>query len=85
MTIYEILSFNRELLQRLFEVGIKTSDYRYVDLFRDFKKMVRQGYKKTYIVAILSEKYAISERKVYALIRQFSGTAKAVQCDLSEE
>lgn len=85
MTLYEILSFNRELLQRLSEAGIKTSDYRCVDLFHDFQKMVKQGHKKTYIVAILSEKYSISERKVYALIRQFSGTARTVQCDLSEE
>lgn len=72
MTIYEILSFNKELLHRLSDAGIKTGDYRYVDLFRDFTKMLREGNKTTYAVAVLSEKYAISERKVYNVIRYMS-------------
>lgn len=76
MTIYEILSFNKELLQRLSESGIKTSDYRYVDLFRDFTQMVREGNKTTYAVAVLSDKYSISERKVYDVIRRLAGNCK---------
>lgn len=69
MTIYEILSFNKELLYRLSESGIRVEDYRYVDLFHDFTKMVEDGNKTTYAVAVLSEKYAISERKVYDVLR----------------
>lgn len=72
MTIYEILSFNKELLHRLSDVGIKTGDYKYVDLFRDFTKMIREGNKTTYAVAVLSDKYRISERKVYDVIRYMS-------------
>ncbi|MDB8928862.1 hypothetical protein [Parabacteroides merdae] len=52
MTIYEILSFNKELLRRLSESGIRVEDYRYVDLFHDFTKMVEDGNKTTYAVAI---------------------------------
>lgn len=76
MTIYEILSFNKELLQRLTESGIRTEDYRYVDLFRDFTEMVQEGNKTTYAVAILSEKYAISERKVYNVLRRLRTDCK---------
>ena len=76
MTIYEILSFNKELLQRLTEYGIRAEDYRYVDLFRDFLEMVQEGNKTTYAVAILSEKYAMSERKVYDVLRRLRNDCK---------
>lgn len=69
MTVFEILSFNKELLRRLCDVGVKADDYRYVDLFRDYTKMIDNGYKATYAVAVLAEKYSISERKVYSVIR----------------
>ena len=81
MTIYEILSFNKELLQRLLNAGIKTSDCLYVDLFNDYTRMRAAGDKTTYIVAVLSDKYALSERKVYGIIRHLSSdcTSGAVQ------
>ena len=52
MTIYEILSFNKELLQRLFNAGVKTSDCLYVDLFNDYIRMRNAGNKTTYIGAV---------------------------------
>lgn len=76
MTIYEILSFNKELLRRLAEFDIRTEDYRYVDLFRDYTKMMQEGNKTTYAVAILSDKYAISERKVYDILRHLRTDCK---------
>lgn len=77
MTIYEILSFNKELLRRLSRVGVKTDDFRYVDLFEDYSRMRKAGNKTTYIVAVLSDKYAISERKVYNVIRHLSEDCKS--------
>lgn len=76
MTIFDILSFNKELLHRLSDVGIRTEDYRYVDLFRDFTKMITDGNKTTYAVAVLAEKYGMSERKVYGVIRQLRRDCK---------
>ena len=35
MTAFEILYFNKDLLKRLFELGLKVSDYKYVDLYID--------------------------------------------------
>lgn len=78
MKIYEILSLNKELLQRLSMVGIRTNDYQYVELYHEFREMIQDGNKTTYAVAILSEKYAISERKVYGLIRRFSSDCKNI-------
>lgn len=76
MTIYEILPFNKELLRRLFDAGIQTKDYRYVDLFRDYIDMLNEGNKTTYAVSVLSDRYAISERKVYDVIRKLASDCK---------
>ena len=62
MTIYEILSFNKELLRRLACVGVKTDDFRYVDLFEDYSRMRKAGNKMTYIVAVLSDIGGVQER-----------------------
>lgn len=72
MKIYELLQFNKELLNRLCSAGIKPEDYKYADLFADYERLTREGEKKTYIVAILADKYSISERQVYAVISKFS-------------
>lgn len=72
MKIYELLQFNKELLNRLCSAGIKTEDYKYADLFAEYERLNREGEKKTYIVATLAEKYGISERKVYSVINHLS-------------
>ena len=71
MTIFEILKFNRELLNRLRQYGIRLEDADYIDLFADFNKMVSDGEKVSYAVARLASNYRISERKVYSLIKRF--------------
>ena len=71
MTIFEILKFNRELLERLRKIGVRLEDTRYIDLFGEFNDMVVAGEKVSYAVAVLADKYGISERKVYALLRHF--------------
>ncbi|MFR9553495.1 MAG: hypothetical protein SNH35_04540 [Rikenellaceae bacterium] len=76
MTIFDLLYFNRELLGRLWEVGINTSDHVYVDLYRDYVNMSKNGDKKTYIVATLASRYSISERKVYYIIERLGKGCK---------
>lgn len=72
MKIYELLQFNKELLNCLCSAGIKPGDYKYADLFAEYERLNREGEKKTYIVATLAEKYGISERKVYSVINHLS-------------
>ncbi len=75
MTIYELLSLNKDSLRYLSAAGIRTKDYRYVDLFRDYTEMMGEGCKTTYAVAVLlNEKYGICERKVYDVIRRLQET-----------
>ena len=62
---------NRELLIYLQKVGIRLDDVQYIDLFNEYRSMLAQGEKVSYIVARLASEYAVSERKVYSLIRRF--------------
>ena len=71
MTLFDILKFNRELIERISQSGYKTGDYKYVELYCEFIKHKGQGHKISYIVTIMAEKYDISERKVYSIIRRF--------------
>lgn len=71
MKIFEILKFNKELLDRLRMAGIRLDDTRFIDLYTDYTAMLEDGYKVTYTMAILAKKYGISERKAYNLVKRF--------------
>lgn len=76
MKVIEILNFNRELLKRLQAAGIRLEDASYIDLYTDYTRLLDQGEKVSYVVAVLSEKYSVSERKVYALEKRFQSDCK---------
>lgn len=76
MKIIEVLKFNRELINRLKMSGIRLEDAEYVDLYTDYTTLLEHGEKVSYIVARLSEKYVVSERKVYGLIKRFQSDCK---------
>lgn len=59
------------MLKRLHDLGISTNDYKYLPMVEEFENMKKKGLKTTYIVAVLSEKYDICERKVYKVLRHF--------------
>lgn len=71
MTLFEILNFNKELLNRLCMVGFKPDDCRYIDLYNEYEQMKNAGDKVTYIVNFLSAKYDVSERKIYEIVKRF--------------
>ena len=71
MKIIDVLKFNQEPLCRLRKTGIRLEDTKYIGLFDDYKAMRNQGEKISYIVALLSERYGICERKVYSLVKRF--------------
>ncbi len=78
MKIIEVLKFNRELIKRLKIAGIRLEDEEFVDLYTDYTTLLNRGEKVSYIVARLSEKYAVSERKVYMLIKRFQSDCKSL-------
>jgi predicted transcriptional regulator len=72
MKIYELVDFNRELLERIHRAGIRPDDYKYADLYAEYRALVASGEKVTYTVAALSARYGVSERQVYNLIDKFN-------------
>lgn len=72
MKVIEILKLNRELLNICRDVGIRMDDVQYIELYNDYNRLLAAGEKVSYIVAVLAERYAVSERKVYALIKRLS-------------
>lgn len=78
MKVIELVKFNRELLSRMKAAGIKLEDAQYVDLYQDYVDMLSSGAKVSYVVMILADKYSVSERKVYALIKHFKSDCKSL-------
>ena len=72
MKIIEIVKINRELLKNLHAAGVRMEDTEYINLYTDYHKLKENGEKVSYIVAVLADRYDISERTVYNLIKRFS-------------
>lgn len=52
-------------------MGIRPDDVQYIELYNEYNKLQTNGEKVSYIVATLSLRYGISERKVYDLFKRF--------------
>lgn len=77
MKVFELLNFNREPLKRLQQAGIRISDVEFIDLYNDYQTMLGHGDKVSYIVALLADRYHVSERKVYMLIKRYGSDCNA--------
>ena len=71
MKVIEIINLNKELLKIFRKVGIRLDDVQYIDLYNEYRELQGKGNKVSYIVAVLADRYGISERKVYSLIKRF--------------
>lgn len=72
MKVIELLKIDHIVLNILQENCISVADVKYIGLYDDFMHIIGHGGKITYAVTVLSEKYGISERKVYYLLKKFS-------------
>lgn len=78
MKVIEVMKIDQKGLELLQECCISISDVRFIGLYDDFMRIIGDGGKTTYAIAYLAEKYGISERKVYYLIKKF--TAECTVC-----
>lgn len=76
MKVVEVLKLGKEMLKTLQESCIKIDDYKYIEMYEEYKRIIGSGGKTSYAVTILSERYGISERKVYYLINRLSKDCK---------
>lgn len=76
MKVADFVKLCGEILKLLSKYDIKVSDYQYTNLFSEYSSMSEKGYKVSYIVTVLSEKYGISEASVYRILRRFKRAVK---------
>lgn len=72
MTTYELLKLNEPLIQTMQQCAVEVDDIRYLEMYKEYLRMIKEGHKKTYIVAFLSDEYCIGQRTLYRVIERFS-------------
>ena len=78
MKVFELINFSRELLMKLRAAGVRLDDVRYVDLYADYTSMRRDECKVSYIVAVLAERYGVSERKFEEVRERLYGDCSVI-------
>lgn len=76
MTAFELMVFLEKAMKSLSECDIKIDDYRYIDMYLEFKEMLAKNEKKEYIKSYLANKYCISESSVARVVRRLDAQVK---------
>lgn len=76
MTRYEILKMNEMMFRLMNENGIDTKDIQYIPMVEEYRRMKAKKHKVNYIVCYLSEKYDMSERGIYKIVKRFGERVK---------
>lgn len=73
MKVIEFLKLGKSVFEVCREFGIKPDDVRYIPLYEEYCDMIADGNKVSYAVAVLADRYHISQRKVYGLKKWLQG------------
>ena len=76
MVVADFVKICSEMMKLLAKYDIRTSDYKYTQLFSEYLRMEKEGLKVSYIVALLAHEYRISEASVYRILRRFKKSVK---------
>ena len=66
----DLVEFNKELLQKLNEAGIRIEDYKYCNLYRSYLKLSEKMQTRKEVILTLAEMYHISDRQVYNILKR---------------
>lgn len=70
MTQYELLKTAASLLTVLMENDIDAKDVKYIELYKDYLRLKKEGHKVGYVVYYLSQQYECSEATVYRVVKR---------------
>jgi len=70
----ELIEFNKEILQKLKQAGVRMDDYKYCDLYNDYVKMSVTEPNRKVVLLTLAQRYNISDRQVYNIINHMKET-----------
>lgn len=70
MKVIELLKIGQNLLETLQYSCIRVQDVRFVGMYDEYVRMKNEKHKIAYISAVLTDKYGISERQFFYLIKR---------------
>lgn len=76
MKIVEIIRFGKEVLKTMSDYGVKDGDWRYIDLYDEYREMRRKGFKYRFVIMQLSLTHSISKSKIERIIRRLNQDVK---------
>lgn len=65
MRRYDVLRLCESTLRMLEGNGINAKDVRYVEMFREYERLCKEGHKVTYVVEYLAQQYGCGVATVY--------------------
>lgn len=72
MTNYELLTMNRSMVEVLLANHININDVQNLQIYEQFIEMKKQGHKVSYITVSLADKYGMTDRCIYKIIKRLS-------------
>lgn len=70
MKAVKLLILCQGMIKTLSECDIRMSDWQWVELWKEYERMMDDGVKVTGAVAVLAEKYGVSEASVWRMLRR---------------
>jgi hypothetical protein len=72
----DLLKFCGELMKRLSDCGVRIDDYKYVEMCEEYDKLLRDSHKKEYAIAVVTEKYGVSESTLRRVLKRLCGPVR---------
>lgn len=72
MTNYELLIMNKSIVEVLLANHININDVQNLLIYEQFVEMKKQGHKVSYITVFLADKYGMTDRGIYKIIKRLS-------------
>lgn len=72
MNVYEFLNTHKGVMEQLQTLPVQPSDVRYLELYKEYSRLMKEGNKKTYVLQYLSDEYSVDERTIYRVVKKFS-------------
>lgn len=72
MNVYEFLNTHKGVMEQLQSLPVQPSDVRYLELYKEYNRLMKEGHKKTYVLQYLSDEYSVDERTIYRVVNKFS-------------
>ena len=72
----DLVEFNKELLQKLNEAGIRLEDYKYCDLYRNYLQLSETMKSRKEVILTLAQKHGITDRQVYNILKHLEKAVK---------